>query len=70
MYYSNQRTEARIVAIAKRFEEDEAKRVAHVDMMRIELEALNRMKQDLFDELAQCRNIAEARNNKQEGKPE
>lgn len=70
MYYSNQRTEARIVAIAERFEQDEAKRDAHVEMMRIELEALNRMKQDLFDELGQCRSLAQAQNNKQEGKPE
>lgn len=64
MYYSNQRTEARIVAIAERFEQDETKRLEHMEMMRIELEALNRMKQDLFDELGQCRSLAQAQNNK------
>lgn len=57
MYYSNQRTEARIAAIVERFEQDETKRLAHIEMMRVELEALNRMKQDLLDELSLCRNI-------------
>lgn len=45
-YFSSRRSERSIVALTQAFEADNVKRQHHMDLMKVEIEALNRTKQE------------------------
>lgn len=47
IYFSSRRSERSIVALTQAFEADGVKRQHHRDLMKVEIEALNRTKQEL-----------------------
>ena len=46
IYFSSRRSERSIVALTQAFEADGVKRQHHRDLMKVEIEALNRIKQE------------------------
>lgn len=55
MYFSNQRIERSVAALHRAFSEDTAARQRHIELMRIELEALSRTKQKLDSQVMECK---------------